>query len=166
MDANERLEQVVRRSSDDQNPSAGRIAELMTSVEVVAVIGMSRDPAKAARRVPSYMAAKGYDVIPVNPFAARILGKIAYPELSEIAVPVDLVLIFRPSDQAGRFVVDAAARPEQPAIWLQEGIRADAEAKAARDAGLTVIQDLCFFQAHRAVAEGTLRSTSRTTPLE
>ncbi len=156
----ERLDQILEKSSDDRNPGADRMLELVSSVQTVAVVGMSRHPEKAARRVPSYMAAKGYDVVPVNPFADRILGKVAYADLSEIAVDLDLVLVFRPSDQAGAIVVEAAARDEGPAIWLQEGIRSDDEANAARDAGLTVVQDLCFFQVHRAIAEGRLRSGS------
>lgn len=158
MSENDRLEQVLRRSSDPDNPGAGVILDLISTVQVVAVVGMSRSPEKAARRVPSYMATKGYDVIPVNPFADRILGKVAYANLTEIATPIDLVMVFRPSDQAGAIVEEAAARAEGPAIWLQEGIRSDAEASAARAAGLTVVQDLCFFQVHRAIAEAQLRS--------
>ena len=64
---------------------------------------------------------------------------------------IDLVLIFRPSGQAGPFVTEAAARPERPAIWLQTGIRADEEVGAARADGLTVIQDMCAFRVHRAL---------------
>jgi predicted CoA-binding protein len=62
-----------------------------------------------------------------------------------------MVLVFRPSADAGAVVSDAARRPERPAIWLQEGIRADAEAAAARAAGQVVVQDLCAFKVHRAV---------------
>lgn len=158
MPTSERLEQLLSRSSDRDNPDAERIAEVVSSVQVVAVVGMSRNPEKAARRVPSYMATKGYDIIPVNPFADRILGKVAYPHLDEVAVAVDMVLVFRPSADAGGVINDASARAEQPIIWLQEGIRADAEAAVARLSGLTVIQDLCFFQVHRAIAESQLRS--------
>jgi uncharacterized protein len=64
---------------------------------------------------------------------------------------VDMVVIFRPSDQAGPFVDEAAARPERPAIWLQEGIRADPEVAAARAAGITAVQDLCTYLVHRAL---------------
>lgn len=159
MPTNERLDQLLNRSSDRDNPDVERVAEVVSSVQVVAVVGMSRNPEKAARRVPSYMATKGYDIIPVNPFADRILGKVAYPHLDEVAVAVDMVLVFRPSADAATVVKDAAARAERPVIWLQEGIRADAEASTARAAGLTVIQDLCFFQVHRAIAESQLRST-------
>jgi predicted CoA-binding protein len=59
-----------------------------------------------------------------------------------------MVMIFRPSDQAGVFVREAAARPERPAIWLSEGIRADADIDAVRAQGLVAIQDLCAYKTH------------------
>jgi predicted CoA-binding protein len=60
-----------------------------------------------------------------------------------------MVLLFRPSDQVGPFIRDAAARPERPVIWLQEHIRSDREANEARAQGITVVQDLCIFKIHR-----------------
>ena len=118
----------------------------------IAVVGVSRDPLKAARRVPSYLAAKGYEVLPVNPFADRILGKPAHAKLADVSEAVDMVLIFRPSEDAGPLITEAAQRQERPVIWLQEGIRADAEAMAAREAGLVVVQDLCSYKVHRALS--------------
>lgn len=141
----------LRESSDPDNPSAEELRELFERVRHIAVIGLSRSPAKAARRVPSYLAAKGYDVIPVNPFAERILGRQAYEQLSDVLEPVDLVIVFRPSEQAGPFVELAAAREERPAIWLQSGIRSDPEIAAARAAGILAVQDMCAFRVHRAL---------------
>jgi hypothetical protein len=145
------VKRELQESTDPDNPSAEVLRALFERVQRIAVIGLSRSLEKAARRVPSYLAAKGYDVIPVNPNADRILGKQAYPTLSAVLDPVDLVVIFRPSDQAGRFVAEAAARPERPAIWLQQGIRADPEIRAARDAGLIAVQDMCTYRVHRAL---------------
>ncbi len=115
------------------------------------MIGLSRSPAKAARRVPSYLAAKGYDVIPVNPHAERILGRDAFVRLTDVPEAVDLVVVFRPSETAGSFVEEAVAREERPAIWLQTGIVADAEVAAARARGVLAVQDLCTFRIHRAL---------------
>jgi len=156
----ERLDLVLSRSGDPDNPSAERLHEILHDTHSVAVVGMSRDPAKAARRVPSYMAAKGYDIIPVNPHAERILGRPVMPRLLDIERALDMVLVFRPSAEAAGVLREAAARPERPVIWLQEDIRADDEAREARDSGLTVIQDLCFFQAHRALSEDEARSVT------
>lgn len=146
------LRRLLEESDDPDNPPAEAVAELFESARRIAVIGLSRDPEKAARRVPSYLAAKGFDVLPINPHAERILGRPAYDSLSEVEDPVDMVVVFRPSAEAGRHVADAAARPERPAIWLQEGIMAPPEVAAAREAGLFVVQDLCSYKAHRALA--------------
>jgi len=115
------------------------------------VVGLSRDPAKIARRIPAYMATKGFDVVPINPHADRILGKPAYARLSDFPDPTDIVLVFRPSAEAGVVVREAAARPEAPAIWLQEGIVAHPEVREARDQGLLVVQDLCSYRILRAL---------------
>lgn len=151
MDTLTDVKRELQESTDPDNPSAEVLRALFERVQRIAVIGLSRSIEKAARRVPSYLAAKGYDVIPVNPNADRILGKQAYPTLSAVLDPVDLVVIFRPSDQAGPFVAEAAARPERPAIWLQQGIRADPEIRAAREAGLIAVQDMCSYRVHRAL---------------
>jgi predicted CoA-binding protein len=144
---------LLSRSSDPDNPGAEDLVRLLGTVRHIAVVGMSRDPEKPARRVPSYLAAKGFDIIPVNPHADRLLGRTAYDSLSDVPEPVDLVLIFRPSAAAGPFVEEAMERAEEPAIWLQSGISAPDEVMAARAAGRVVVQDLCIFRVHRLLAE-------------
>jgi predicted CoA-binding protein len=115
------------------------------------VIGLSRFPEKAARRVPSYLAAKGYDIVPINPNADRILGQDVYDRLSDVPDDLDMVVVFRPSAEAGAHVRDIMKRPERPVIWLQEGISAPNEIGEARAAGFTAVQDLCSFKVHRAL---------------
>lgn len=158
MTRSDRLLPILANSSDPDNPSPETVEEIVDRVLRVAVVGMSRDPTKAARRVPSYMAAKGHEVIPVNPYADRILGREAYDRLEDIEEPLDMVLVFRPSEAARAIVRSAAARPERPVIWLQEGIRADEEVQTAREAGIQVVQDLCYYKAHRALNENSVRS--------
>src|SRR5688572_11733918 len=126
------LQAVLSASSDKENPGPEDLRELMGRARRIAVIGMSRFPEKPARRVPAYLAAHGHDVVPVNPKADRLMGRQAYATLSEVPGDVDMVMVYRPSDQAGAFVRQALARPERPAIWLSEGIRADAEISEAR----------------------------------
>jgi hypothetical protein len=156
----QRLLALLEESSDRHNPGPDALLDILRRTNRIAVVGISRDPIKPARRVPSYLAAKGAEIIPVNPNAARILGRTSHPNLADVQDPVDMVLLFRPSDQVGPFVQEAAARPEHPVIWLQEGIRDDDEARAARAAGRTVIQDLCIYKVHRAIGiEETLRRT-------
>jgi len=145
------LQRILDASSDPENPPAETLRALFEAMTHIAVVGLSRDPVKAARRVPSYLAAKGYELLPVNPLAHRILGRPARASLGDVTESVDMVLVFRPSGQAGPFVAEAAQRKDRPAIWLQEGIRADTEVRAAREAGLIVVQDLCAYKVHRAL---------------
>lgn len=147
----ERLQEILDESSDPENPGPQEIKDIMERVKTIAVVGMSRSPDKEARRVPSYLAAKGYDIIPVNPFVDTIIGKEAKDSLADIDGPVDMVLVFRPSEEAAQVARVAMDREERPVIWLQEGITADQEAREAREKGIPFVQDLCSYQVHKAL---------------
>ncbi|MGW8266018.1 MAG: CoA-binding protein [Longimicrobiales bacterium] len=149
MDTTSQLQRLLDESSDRANPGPEELREIFESVRSIAVVGISRDPEKAARRVPSYLAAKGYDMIPVNPFVDRILGREARDSLPEVTEPVDMVLVFRPSEEAAKIAEVALARAEKPVIWLQEGIQADEVAARAREQGVKVVQDLCTYKVHK-----------------
>ncbi len=155
------LADALAASSDPENPGVEAMYEIVRKTIRIAVVGISRDPTKAARRVPSYLATKGAEIIPINPHADRILGRAVLRHLSELDEQVDMVMIFRPSDEAGAVVRDAMELPGKPAIWLPEGVRADTEAREARAAGFTVVQDLCFYKVHRALGD-TLRRSGQT----
>jgi len=144
------IQRTRSASADPHNPDVEELDRIVHEVRTIAVVGISRDPKKAARRVPSYMAAKGYEIIPVNPFAERILGRESVADLDALDGPVDMVQIFRPSAEAGPIMRQAAARPEKPVIWLQEGIRDDDVAAELREQGVTVVQDMCFYRVHRS----------------
>jgi predicted CoA-binding protein len=126
--------------SDDEDEE---IKEVLTKYKVVAVVGASRDPRKDAHTVPKYLKEKGFRVVPVNPFADEILGEKAYKSLKDIPFPIDIVDIFRPSDQVGP-VVEEALETEAKVIWMQLGIRDEEAARRGRQAGKKVIQDRCM----------------------
>ena len=149
VDRDRELRRLLKASSDCDNPSPEALVALLRDVQHIAVVGLSRYLEKAARRVPSYLAAKGYDVIPVNPNAGRLLGRTSYPTLESVEEPVDMVLVFRPSAEAGAVIEAALERPEKPAIWLQTGVVSEEGGRAARLAGRIVVQDLCIFRVHR-----------------
>jgi hypothetical protein len=90
-----------------------------------------------------------------------MLGKDVRTSLAEVHEPVDIVLVFRPSTEAGEIVREAMTRPERPVIWLQEGIQADDAAADARQAGFTVVQDLCLYEVHRALGDTLRRARGR-----
>lgn len=122
---------------------ADEIGEILDQYKTVAVVGLSRNPAKEAHQVPRFVQAHGYRIIPVNPFAGEILGEKAYSLLRDIPFPIDIVNIFRPSEVVPG-IVDDALETEAKVIWMQSGIRHEEAAEKARRAGLKVVQDRCM----------------------
>ncbi len=120
----------------------------LLDAETVAVVGCSTTPGKAAHDVPAYLQRHGYRVIPVNPFADEVLGETAYDDLGEVDAAIDLVNVFRPSDEVPEILEAVrdrhAARGDAGAAWLQLGISHDEAAAAAEDDGIEVVQDRCL----------------------
>ena len=127
--------------------SDAQLREIL-SLETVAVVGCSTTPGKDARQVPQYLLEAGYTVIPVNPHAETIFGRQSYPSLAAVDEAVDIVNVFRPSEEVAGIVTDAIDRDDVRVIWTQEGIRDDAAANRAREAGISVVQDQCMRIAH------------------
>ena len=126
--------------------------EAVLEAETIAVVGCSSTPGKAAHTVPKYMLERGYDVVPVNPFADEIFGREAYDSIADVAESIDVVCVFRPSDEVSDVVDAALEREDVTTIWTQLGIRDDeAAARAAAD-GRTVVQDRCLKVEHRRLA--------------
>jgi predicted CoA-binding protein len=115
----------------------------------VAVVGCSSTPGKDAHEIPAYLREHGYDVIPVNPYADEIFGRDAYDSLADVDETVDLVDVFRPSEEVAGIVDDAVARDDVQAVWTQLGIRDNDAAARAEDAGLRVVQNKCIKVEHR-----------------
>lgn len=108
-----------------------------------AVVGASDDPWRSSYGVMELLVERGYDVIPVNPTHERVLGRECYPSLRDVPRPVDVVDLFRRSDQAGQHV-DEAVEIGAKAVWTQLGVFPDSAAlERARDAGLTVVLNRC-----------------------
>jgi predicted CoA-binding protein len=121
--------------------------------DTIAVVGCSTTPGKAAHDIPRYMRDNGYDIVPVNPFADEIFGEEAYDSLEDVPDDIDLVNVFRPSEEVPDIVDDVLARHEEAgdidALWLQLNIRHDEAADRAVDAGLDVVQDKCLKVEHQ-----------------
>ncbi|WP_193310180.1 CoA-binding protein [Halorubrum halophilum] len=124
----------------------------LLDADTVAVIGCSTTPGKAAHDVPAYLQRNGYRVIPVNPFADEILGEPAVDRLADVDADVDLVNVFRPSEEVPE-ILDAVrerhgARGDAAAAWLQLGISHDEAAERAEADGVEVVQDRCMKVEH------------------
>ena len=118
------------------------------SLKKVAVIGMSTHSAKAAHFVPKYLSEQGFDITPINPNATEILGKKSYQNISSLDHPVDIVDIFRPSEDVLPFVQDAI-KIKPKVIWLQEGIHNLEAEELARNNGIMVIFNRCMLAEHQ-----------------
>jgi predicted CoA-binding protein len=120
----------------------------MYNFKNIAVVGMSRDPVKAAHFVPKYMIERGYNIIPVNPSANEILGKRTYAKVSDIKPQVDIIDVFRPSENVYSVVEDSVKKPSVKVIWLQEGIHNAEAEKMALDNKINVVFNRCIMAEH------------------
>jgi uncharacterized protein len=123
------------------------IDRILREYKTIAVVGLSSDASRASNSVSRYMQSRGYRTIPVNPNETNVLGEKAYAKLEDVPEKIDLVDIFRRSDQAGRHV-DEAIRLGARGVWLQEGVIDKAAAQRALDAGLDVVMDRCILKEH------------------
>ncbi|HEV2888782.1 MAG TPA: CoA-binding protein [Frankiaceae bacterium] len=116
---------------------------VLTELRTWAVVGASDDPWRSSYGVMELLVQRGYDVYPVNPTHARVLGRECYPSLADVPVPIDVVDLFRRSDHSGVHVDEAIAVGAK-AVWTQLGVFPDSAAlDRARHAGLTVVVNRC-----------------------
>ncbi|MER3407777.1 MAG: CoA-binding protein [Nitrososphaera sp.] len=115
----------------------------------IAVVGMSKTEGKAANYVPKYLMEQGYNVIPVNPTAPEIMGKKSYPNVSSVPDQIDIVDVFRPSDDVLAVVQDAVKKPGIKVVWMQLGIYNEQAEKLAREKGIKVVYNRCMLEEHQ-----------------
>ena len=132
----------------EQDPSSDEQIRDILSLNKVAVVGMSKNPSKAAHYVPKYLFENGYDITPVNPYSDEILGKKSYNSVSDVVGDVDIVDVFRPSDQVLP-VIREAIKKKPKVIWLQEGIHNLEAEELARSAGIKVVFNRCMLAEHQ-----------------
>lgn len=123
-------------------------ADILRKYHTIAVVGLSGDESRAAYSVSQYMQNAGYRIIPVQPGETEVLGEKAYPDLASIPEAVDIVDVFKRSEDVPPFVDEAIAVGAK-VVWMQLGIANEAAAEKAREAGLEVVQDSCIRTAHR-----------------
>lgn len=123
------------------------IDKVLSESRTIAVVGLSSDPTRPSNSVSRYMQSQGYRIIPVNPNETSVLGEKAYAQLADVPEKIDLVDIFRRSDEAGGHV-DEAIRIGALGVWLQEGVIDEEAAQRALDGGLAVVMDRCILKEH------------------
>ncbi len=124
------------------------IEKILKECQTIAIVGVSPRPGRPSYRVAHYLKEQGYKVIPVNPTVAEVSGEKSYPSLRDIPEPVDVVDIFRRSEDVPPIVEDAIAIGAK-VVWMQEGIVHEEAARRAESAGLKVVMNHCMRKEHR-----------------
>ena len=127
-------------------------AKILNKYSTVAMVGLSPDPSRPSYRVASYLLRHGYVVIPVNPETQEIFGKTSYPDLSSVPEPIEIVDIFRRSEEVIP-IVDEAIKIGAKVVWMQEGVINEKAASRAREAGLLVVMNKCMFKEHQRLSK-------------
>jgi predicted CoA-binding protein len=130
------------------------LVEVLKRYRTVAVVGASRDPSKWAHIVPKYLKEHGYRIIPINPTASEILGEKAYKSLMEVPEEVEVVEVFRPSEEVPKIAEEVIqrrkARGDVKVLWLQLGITADEDTKKRlKEAGIALVENACMMETHQ-----------------
>lgn len=134
---------------------SSEIRELLNTTRTIAVLGIKTETqaSQPAFYVPSYLKRAGFQIIPVPvyyPSVTQILGEPVFRKLLDIPIDIDLVNVFRRSQDVPPHVEDILATMPK-AVWLQSGIRNDAAAETLAKAGIKVVQDRCLMVDHRAL---------------
>jgi len=134
-----------------QNPPDTVLLALLQARPRIAVVGLSPRPDRPSYRVSRQMLAWGFDIVPVRPMVAEVLGQPAYASLEAVPGRVGLVNVFRNADEVDA-IVDSAIAIGAPAIWIQQGIINHPAALRAQAAGLTVVMDRCIMVEYARLA--------------
>jgi len=123
------------------------VEEILRNSRTVAIVGLSSNPERPSNVVSRYLKEHGYKIIPVNPNEKSVLRLKSYPDLSSIPCKIDVVDIFRRSEDVLP-IVQEAIKIGAKTVWMQEGIKNAGAAALARKAGLKVVQNKCMRKQH------------------
>ena len=127
----------------DEHDSAPDALRVLEDAHTIAVVGLSSNAAKYSHAVPAYLQSLGYKIVPVHPTALTLLGEPVLPSLADAQEPIDVVAVYRPSDEAEDITRQAVAIGAR-AVWLQEEVSSAPAARIAAAAGLAFLQDRCM----------------------
>ena len=127
------------------NPSPEEICQILRNTRTIAVVGLSPNPARPSFQVARALQMHGYRIVPVRPLVQEVLGEAAYPDLESLPFKVDMVDVFRASEQVPA-IVESCIRLGIMRLWLQDGVVHEEAAQRAQAAGITVIMNRCMWR--------------------
>lgn len=133
---------------DNYKNNGDEVAHILRGAKTIAVVGLSSNPMRASNEVAAYLKGAGYRIIPVNPNEREVFGEKAYARLEDVPEPVDIVDVFRKSEDVPP-VADAAIGSKAKVLWMQLGIENAEAAEKARAAGLVVVENSCLMVEHK-----------------
>jgi predicted CoA-binding protein len=132
------------------------LRNILKSARTVASVGVSANPQRPSYGIFQYLVEAGYQMLPVNPTTPEVMGKQTYPDLASIPVRIDVVQVFRKSEDVPP-VVEQAIQAGAKVVWMQEGVVNAQAAKQAEEAGLKVVMDRCMRNTHQRLFGGLSR---------
>jgi uncharacterized protein len=115
----------------------------------IAVVGMSKNEEKPSHFVPKYLVEHGYNVIPINPTVTEVFGKKSYPSIADVPEKIDIVDVFRRSEDVPPVIDDAIRKNGIKLVWMQTGIYNEEAEKKAKENGIDVVYNRCMMEEHR-----------------
>ena len=134
-------------------PSHEDLLRIFAQPKTIAVVGASSTVGKPGHDIPRYLQSQGYRIVPVNPRGGEILGERAFESLRDVDIPIDVVEVFRPPEEALAVARDAIAI-DAKVLWFQKDTDGDEGVTVAADAGLTVITKRCMGVTHGLLGLG------------
>ena len=121
------------------------LTQILKEAKTIAVVGISNNPARASHGVSGWLKRQGFQIIPVNPSEAEVHGEKAFASLTDISQPIDIVDVFRRSDQVLPIVQEAITKRPR-LIFLQEGVYNEEAEKLAQENGIPIVMDRCILK--------------------
>ena len=135
-------------AAEPYRPGDPELRSILGQARAIAVVGLSSDPDRYSFEVASYLQAKGYRIIPVNPNETEVLGERAYPSLLDVPDKIDAVDVFRRAEETPEIARQAVAIGAK-VLWLQNDIVNDEARRIAEEGGLNVVMGVCMMSTHR-----------------
>lgn len=144
---------AMARRKQVEPPSIQDLLRIYQQTSSIAVVGASANERKEANAIPRYLQSQGYRIIPVNPRGGEILGEHVHRSLGDVAIPIDVVDVFRPPEEAEE-IAREAIEASTKVLWFQPGTATERAVGLARDARLTVVANLCMGATHSHLGLG------------